>query len=80
MTELLGKQQKMKYFQQAKDGKYTMLCKSDSTLETENTKQVDRLQTLSAIVDKLNQEFPHVQPALRKVTLALTSRIDIDDQ
>ncbi|XP_071132695.1 coiled-coil domain-containing protein 40-like [Mytilus edulis] len=79
MTELLGKQQKMKYFQQAKDGKYTMLCKSDSTLETENSKQVDRLQTLSAIVDKLNQEFPHVQPALRKVTLALSSRIDVAD-
>ncbi|KAK3091997.1 hypothetical protein FSP39_024328 [Pinctada imbricata] len=76
LTELLGKQQKSKYFQQAKDGKYVMLCKSESSLENEHTKQVDRMQALSAIVDRLNQEFPHIQPALRKVTLALSTRGD----
>ncbi|XP_011454679.3 coiled-coil domain-containing protein 40 [Magallana gigas] len=76
MSELLGKQQKAKYFQQAKDGKYTMLCKSESSLENESTKQVDRMQALSAIVDRLNQEFPHVQPALRRVNLALSTRTE----
>ena len=76
MTELLGKQQKMKYYQQVKDNKYMMLCKSESSLETEGNKQVDRMQALSAIVDRLNQEFPHVQPALRKVSLALATRAD----
>lgn len=76
LTELLGKQQKSKYFQQAKDGKYTMLCKSESSLENESTKQVDRMQALSAIVDRLNQEFPHVQPALRRVNLALSTRTE----
>ncbi len=74
MTDLLGKQQKYKYYQQVKDGKYTMLCKSEASLETEHNKQVDRMQALSTIVDRLNQEFPHVQPALRKVTIALSSR------
>lgn len=76
MSELLGKQQKAKYFQQAKDGKYTMLCKSESSLENESSKQVDRMQALSAIVDRLNQEFPHVQPALRRVNLALSTRTE----
>jgi len=64
----------MKYYQQVKDGKYSMLCKSESSLETEQNKQVDRMQALSAIVDRLNQEFPHSQLALRKVSLALSAR------
>lgn len=79
MTELLAKQQKMKYFQQAKDGKYTMLCKSESSLENEHQKQVDRMQALSAIVDRLNQEFPHAQPSLRRVTLAISTRAEPSD-
>ncbi|XP_021370653.1 coiled-coil domain-containing protein 40-like isoform X2 [Mizuhopecten yessoensis] len=79
MTEILEKQQKTKYFQQAKDGKYTMLCKSESSLENESTKQVDRMQALSAIVDRLNQEYPHVQPAMRRVTLALSARADVSE-
>ncbi|XP_046567885.1 coiled-coil domain-containing protein 40-like [Haliotis rubra] len=74
MKDLVGKQQKHKYYQQVKDGKYTMLCKSESSLETEHSKQIDRMQALSTIVDRLNQEFPHVQPALRNVTIALSSR------
>ncbi|XP_060084117.1 coiled-coil domain-containing protein 40-like [Ylistrum balloti] len=79
MTEILEKQQKTKYFQQAKDGKYTMLCKSESSLENESTKQVDRMQALSAIVDRLNQEFPHVQPAMRRVSLALSARAESNE-
>lgn len=51
-----------------------MLCRSESSLATEHDKQVDRLQALSAIVDRLNQEYPHVQPGLRKVTLSLGAR------
>ncbi|XP_046379305.2 coiled-coil domain-containing protein 40-like isoform X2 [Haliotis rufescens] len=74
MKDLVAKQQKHKYYQQVKDGKYTMLCKSESSLETEHNKQIDRMQALSTIVDRLNQEFPHVQPALRNVTIALSSR------
>ena len=79
MTELLGKQQKMKYFQQAKDGKYTRLCKSEASLENEYQKQVDRMQALSAIVDRLNQEYPHTQPTLRRVTLQLSTRTAEDE-
>lgn len=51
-----------------------MLCRSETSLENEHSKQVDRMQALSAIVDRLNQEFPHIQPALRRVTLALSAR------
>lgn len=74
MTELVSKQQKMKYYQQAKEGKYTRICKSEASLESEYQKQVDRMQTLSAIVDRLNQEYPHAQTTLRRVTVNLSSK------
>ncbi|WAQ97414.1 CCD40-like protein [Mya arenaria] len=79
LTELLSRQQKMKYFQQAKDGKYTRLCKSEASLESEYQKQVDRMQALSAIVDRLNQEYPHAQPTLRRVTVNLSSKTAGDE-
>lgn len=79
MTELLGKQQKMKYFQQAKEGKYTRICKSEASLESEYQKQVDRMQALSAIVDRLNQEYPHAQPTLRRVTVNLSTKTVEDE-
>lgn len=43
-------------------------------------KQRDRLQSLMTIVDKLNQEYPQAQQALRKVTLSLSQRGVPEDQ
>jgi len=74
LTELLARQQKMKYYQQVKDGKYTMLCRTPTALEMESQKQEERVQSLTAIVDRLNSEFPHAQQALRKVTVMLASK------
>ena len=74
MQELLTRQQRAKYYQQVKDNKYTRICKSDTALDQELEKQVNRLQTLHAIVDRLNKDFPHAQPALYKATLMLESR------
>ena len=69
----------MKYYQQAKDGKYVRICKSDASLEAEYQKQMDRMQTLGNIVDRLNQEYPHAQPALRRVTINLSSKTGNDE-
>ncbi len=74
MADLLAKQQRSKYYHQVKDKKYTRFCKTEAALENERQKQVDRMQAVLAIVDRLTQEYPHVQPALRKVTLAYGSR------
>ena len=74
MQELLTRQQKSKYYQQVKDNKYTRICKSDAALDQEFEKQVNRLQTLHAIVDRLNKDFPHAQPSLYGATMMLESR------
>jgi predicted nucleic acid-binding Zn-ribbon protein len=80
LSELLARQQRMKYYQQVKEGKYTMLCRTPTALELESHKQDDRLQALTAIVDRLNTEFPHAQQALRKASLAIAARIAPHDE
>ena len=75
LTDLVSKQQRLKYYQQAKEGRYTMLCRTESATSTEHSKQEGRVQALNAIVDRLNQEFPHTQPTLRRATLSLSSRV-----
>lgn len=74
LADIVAKQQKLKYYTQLKSGRYTPLCKTPETLETELQKQRARLQSLMTIVDRLNQEFPQAQPALRKITLSLGYR------
>jgi hypothetical protein len=74
LTDLLAKQQRVKYYQALKDGKYTALCKTEAALEAETEKQTERMHTMATIVDRLNREYPHLQPAMRKVMLLLSSR------
>lgn len=74
LSDLVLKQQRGKYYQQVKDNRYTRLCKTESALQQEHEKQVEKMQTITAIVDRLNQEYPHVQPALKKVTLSYGSK------
>ena len=74
MAELLARQQKAKYYQQVKDGRYRRLCRTDAALDSELQKQIDRMQNMTAILERLSQEYPHVQPGLRKVMLVFGSR------
>jgi len=79
LAEILALQQKFKYYQALKEGRYTPLCKTAESLQAETQKQRDRLQSLMTIVDRLNQEYPHAQPALRKITLSLSYKAMADE-
>lgn len=75
MIDLLTRQQRLKYYQQVKEGRYTMQCRSESALDVENSKQEGRIHALSTILDRLNQEFPHAQLALRRAALMLSTHL-----
>ncbi|XP_057311737.1 coiled-coil domain-containing protein 40-like [Hydractinia symbiolongicarpus] len=79
-NEILKKQQKAKYYTSLKGGKYTRLCKTPTSLDTEKQKQTERFQCLSTIVDRLNSEYPEMQPALREVTLSLGSMEELTER
>ena len=79
MDDLLMKQRNLKYYDQVKNGKYTMLCKHDEQSEQETIKQLDRLRSLTAVVGKLNEEFPNLQNILRKVETSVQARLNQEE-
>lgn len=79
MDELLKKQRNLKYYDQVKHGKYTMLCKEEEQNDQETVKQLDRLRSLTTIVGKISEEFPNLQTIIRKVETSLQSRLNSEE-
>jgi hypothetical protein len=79
MDELLMKQRRIKYYDQLKQGKYTILYKQEAQNEQETMKQLDRLRSLSTIVGKLNEEFPNLQPIIRRVESSIQTRLNQEE-
>ncbi|CAI9742972.1 Hypothetical predicted protein [Octopus vulgaris] len=67
MIDLLQQQRRNKYYQQVKDKRYKMLCKSKAALHSEYTKHMNNLQTLMAIVEQICQEYPGIQKSLQRL-------------
>lgn len=79
MDDLLMKQRNIKYYDQLKQGKYTMLCKNETLNEQETTKQLDRLRALSTVVGKLSEEYPNMQTILRRAELSIQTRLNQEE-
>lgn len=79
MDELLMRQRNLKYYDQVKSGKYTMLCKQEDQNEQETMKQLDRLRSLTTIVGKLSEEFPNLQTIIRKVETSVQARLNQEE-
>lgn len=71
----MNQQSRVKHYSAVKDGKYTLVCRSDQERQQQLQRQHIKLQTLVSIVDKLHEDFPQARASLKKVTLSLTSRI-----
>lgn len=80
MEELLMKQRKVKYYDQLKHGKYTLLAKQETQNEQETMKQLDRLRSLGTIVTKLSEEYPNLQPIMRKVESSIQVRLNQEEE
>lgn len=71
-TQLLNdRQAKLKYLNAAKEGKYRLLCKSQDSHETEWHRQLVKLQSLQAIMGKLESDFPFYMEQLKHVSTSL---------
>lgn len=75
MGDLLSSQAKVKYLNAAKDGKYKMLSKSQEARETEWQRQQEKLRSLQAIVERLEEDYPSSESQLRPLSLSLRSRL-----
>uniref|UniRef100_A0A8C3SS18 Coiled-coil domain containing 40 n=1 Tax=Chelydra serpentina TaxID=8475 RepID=A0A8C3SS18_CHESE len=75
LSEIVAYQTRQKHLQAVKDGKYTPLCHTQQTLQTEQRKQQDRLHTINVIIHQIQQEYPQYQRVLCWVSQALDSRL-----
>ncbi|XP_067914336.1 coiled-coil domain-containing protein 40 [Heterodontus francisci] len=73
-TKIVTFQTRLKNLQAVKEGKYIQQCKSEQSLRNETQKQESRIHTISAIIARIQEEWPQYQGVLRKVTLALAAR------
>ena len=80
MDELLMKQRRIKYYDQLKQNKYTLLCKQEAQIEQELNKQLDRLRSLSTVVGKLSEEYPNLQTIIRKVDSSIQLRLNQEEE
>jgi uncharacterized protein YdcH (DUF465 family) len=74
-----GSQQHYKFYNSLKDGKYKMSNRTEIGIEQEVNKQVDKLRSLNAIINKLTEEYPNLQAIIRRVELSIQSRLNQEE-
>nr|CAB3228553.1 coiled-coil domain-containing protein 40 [Phallusia mammillata] len=67
LNELVSKQTKVKHLQSLKTAKYTPICQTEDALNTELQRQEDRMHHMINILDRISQDFPHAQQAVRRI-------------
>ena len=75
MAELLSSQAKVKYLNAAKEGKYKMVSKSQEARETEWQRQQEKLRSIQAIVERLEEDYPASDSQLRPLSISIRSRL-----
>lgn len=78
--DIIGKQQRGKYYASLKAGKYSRLCKTPSALEGEKEKQSERLHSISTLVDRMTGEYPELQTSFRDITVALRKHDEVSGE
>ena len=76
MAEFVSGQARYKQLVAVREGRYRMLAKSKAAREAERERQLEKLQSLQAVVNKLHTDFPDTQEDLKTVTSALERKLD----
>ncbi|XP_068932191.1 coiled-coil domain-containing protein 40 [Petaurus breviceps papuanus] len=76
-TELVMLQNRVKYLQAAKEGKYVCLFRSKQSLQNERQKQEDRMNLICSILDHVKTEYPHFQAPLQKLNQAMSAKPEL---
>lgn len=80
MDELLMKQERVKFYDQLKSGKYRFSNRSDVAIESDILKQLDKLRSLNTIINKLNEEYPNLQTVIRRIELSVQNRLNQEEE
>ena len=75
MAELYEGQARYKQLMAAKEGKYRMVAKSKEGRDAERERQLEKLRSLQAVVNKLETGFPVTQDHLQLMSASLSARL-----
>uniref|UniRef100_A0A8C6ZMF2 Coiled-coil domain-containing protein 40 n=1 Tax=Nothoprocta perdicaria TaxID=30464 RepID=A0A8C6ZMF2_NOTPE len=75
LLEIVAYQTRQKHLQALKDGKYTLLCRTEEAWRNEQQKWQDRLLTVNVIVQQIQKEHPQHQRTLQWLSQRLESRL-----
>lgn len=62
--------------QAVKEGKYSLLCRSEIMARVEHHKVEERLHILNTILHQIEQEYPYYHKALRRITQVITQKLE----
>ena len=74
------KQERVKFYDQLKSGKYRFSNRSDVAIESDILKQLDKLRSLNTIINKLNEEYPNLQTVIRRIELSVQNRLNQEEE
>ena len=74
------KQERVKFYDQLKAGKYRFSNRTDIAIESDTIKQLDKLRSLSTIINKLNEEYPNLQTVVRRIESSVQNRLNQEEE
>ena len=75
MQELIASQSKVKSLTAAKEGRYKLVSKTVESCEAERSRQLEKFQSLQAILESLLQEFPSAHTELQNMLLSVKAHL-----
>nr|VZI01346.1 unnamed protein product [Spirometra erinaceieuropaei] len=79
LIELQMRQHATRYWEQLSAGRYRRLCPTAQAAKSERERQIGRMRSMLAVVDRLTSDFPGLRQDLAPVWRILTEKIEAED-
>ncbi|XP_070596284.1 coiled-coil domain-containing protein 40 [Erythrolamprus reginae] len=76
LSDIVSNQTRAKHMQAVKEGKYSLLCRSEIMSRVEHHKVMERLHTLNIVLDQIDQEYPYYHKTLHRITQVITEKLE----
>ncbi|XP_034268703.1 coiled-coil domain-containing protein 40 [Pantherophis guttatus] len=76
LADIVSNQTRVKHMQAVKEGKYSLLCRSEIMARVEHHKVEERLHILNTVLHQIEQEYPYYHKALRRITQVITQKLE----
>ncbi|XP_039201759.1 coiled-coil domain-containing protein 40 isoform X1 [Crotalus tigris] len=76
LSDIVSNQTRVKNMQAVKEGKYSLLCRSEIMARVEHHKVEERLRTLNTVLYQIDHEYPHYHKTLHRINQVITQKLE----